>query len=73
MSLSVQNHNHYTTAKAIIYYILWCRRGKSRVCLLIMVIKPETVLYKASTISLLESFGRLVHGYIEHVNGTVGQ
>ena len=30
ISLSVQNHNHYTTAKAI--YIPWHRREKSRVC-----------------------------------------
>ena len=51
MNLLVQNHNHYTTVKAIIFSGAGERnRGYA---LLMKANKPETVLYRAPTSSLL--------------------
>ena len=52
LSLSVQNHNHYTTDKAI-YSVAQEREIEGIYALLMKANKPETALYRAPTFSLL--------------------
>ena len=56
-----QNHNHCTTARAI-YFVVEEREIEGIDALLMTINKPETVLYRAPTFSLLlVSHGGLVY------------
>ena len=64
----VQNHNHYTTAKAM-YSVVQERERNRGYVLLMTASKPETALYRAPTFYfLLVSHGGLVH-VVLHYNG----